>query len=98
MGLYKKLFLLVLFALLLIVGVEFISSNNVELPIKLFSYTTNPLPLYLIIFLSFIIGLVLLIIFMFLGITRQELKIIRQSRLIRKLEEKLRQLEGNNQK
>ena|SRR3989338_6491486 len=93
MRLYKRLFFLILLVACFVIIAEFISSNSVELSLALFNYQTDPMPLYLIIFLSFIIGLILLIIFMFLGITRQELKIIRQSRIIRKLEEKLENLE-----
>ncbi len=93
MRLYKKLFLIIILFILIVTMGEFISSNNVEMPIKFFNYSTNPLPLYLIIFLSFVIGLLIIIIFMFLGITRQEFKIIRQSRTIRKLQEKLHKQE-----
>ena len=94
MRLYKRLFFVILLVLCFVLIAEFISSNSVELSLTLFNYQTNPMPLYLIIFLSFIIGLILLIIFMFLGITRQEIKIIRQSRIIRKLEEKLKDKEN----
>lgn len=85
----KRIIFVILLILFILFCAKFISQNNQGIVLKLFSYQTTPIPLYVIVIVSFGIGLLLITTLAIFGILKSEFKLIRQRKKIDKLEKKL---------
>lgn len=89
MRLVKKLFILVLFIIIVLAAINFLRSNADPVAVKLFGFQTKEMPLYLVSFISFAIGFILIALISIGEIIRAYLKNSKLKKIIGELEERL---------
>jgi uncharacterized integral membrane protein len=89
MNIFKRIIYLLLIILLLTGIIGIIISNPDQVTLEFFGKTTPSLPIYIIVLVSFLAGVIFVTILNIISVIKSELTISKQKKKIKELEQKL---------